>query len=145
MKSIILGAIALFGAFTSLHAQCDKTLQITSSKTNFLNAKNEVQGSKDDNVVVDITKTTITVTPNGDPQNAITGTIKENSCNWTVPFKEGKTVIKSVLVDPSGDTKDATITIEGKNGKITLLAEAKEKPDQKLQLEVTKFEEKDMQ
>ena len=41
-----------------------------------------------------------------------------------------------------GDVKDATITIEAKEGKVTLLAEVKEHPDQKVKLEVTKFDEK---
>jgi hypothetical protein len=52
-------------------------------------------------------------------------------------------VIKTDLVDPSGEEKQATITIEAKDGKVTLLAEAKERPDEKMRLEVSSFEEKD--
>ena len=107
-----------------------------------LNASYQAQGSRDEKVVVDITATTITITPNGNAGDAMTGKIKDQQCDWKIPFKEGKTIIKTDLVDPSGDTKDATITIEGKDGKLTLLAEAKEHPDQKLQLEVNKFEPK---
>ena len=142
MKKIFLGLIG-FAAFAFAgHAQCNKNVQLTSSKSSFLNEKFEVQGSKDEPVVVDITNTTITITPNGNSQEALSGTIKEKSCDWKVPYKEGKMVIKSELVDAGGDIKDATITIEAKNGKITLLAEAKEKPDQKIRLDVDKMEEK---
>lgn len=127
---------------TASIAQCNQTLQLSSAKTNLLNASYQSQGSRDEKVVIDISAATITITPNGNAADALTGKVKEVQCDWKVPFKEGKTVIKTDLVDPSGDTKDATITIEGKNGKITLLAEAKERPDQKMQLEVNRFEPK---
>lgn len=130
------------GIATAANSQCNQSLQLSSAKTNFLNASYQSQGSRDEKVVIDITTTTITVTPNGNASDALTGKIKETQCDWKVPFKEGKMIIKTDLVDPSGDSKDATITIEGKNGKITLLAEAKERPDQKMQLEVNKFESK---
>lgn len=133
----------LFGLGLAVKAQCDKPVRLNSSKTYYLNASYQVQGSKDENVIIDITKTTIAITPDGKPDDIISGTIKEMTCDWKVPFKEGKMVIKSDLVDASGDTKDATITIEGVNGKLTVTAEAKEKPGQILRLEIDKFEQKD--
>ena len=143
MKQILLCISMAMGIAIGANAQCNQVLQLSSAKTNVLNASYQNQGSRDEQVVVDITTSTITVTPNGNPSDAMTGKIKEMQCDWKVPFKDGKTVIKTDLVDPSGDVKDATITIEGKDGKITLLAEAKERPDQKLQLEVNKFESKE--
>ena len=142
MKKILFSILALTGLAAAAGAQCNGPIQIASSKTYFLNASYEVQGSRDEQVIVTITKTNVTIVPNGKQEDAMTGTIKDMQCDWKVPFKEGKTVIKSELVDPSGDVKDATITIEGKDGKITLTAEAKERPDQKLRLEVSKFEQK---
>src|SRR6476469_1143420 len=103
--TVLLGAAALHS-----QAQCNKTVQLHSSKTSFLDASYAVQNTKDENVVVDITKTTITITPNGNPQDAMRGAIKESTCDWKVPFKEGKMVIKSDLVDGGGDVKEATIT-----------------------------------
>ena len=38
------------------------------------------------------------------------GTITTNSCDWKIPYKEGKSVIKSVITDQSGDVKNATRT-----------------------------------
>jgi hypothetical protein len=59
-----------------------------------------------------------------------------------VPFKEGKTVITTTLKDDSGnEPKDFTITIEGKDGKVTLLAESPSMPDRKIKLDIEKFEE----
>jgi len=141
MKPLFLAVAAIAFGFSS-KAQCEKVLQLSSSKTDYLNGSNAIQKSKDENTVVDITKTTITIVPNGNASDALSGKIEEISCDWPVPFKQGKTVIKTVLYDASGDDKNATITIEAKDGKVFLLAEAKERPDQKIRLVVTKFEEK---
>lgn len=140
MKQILLMMSVAMGIATIGKAQCNQSVELTSTKTNVLSASNQSQGTRNENVIIDITPTTVTVKPNGNADDALIGKIKEVQCDWKVPFKEGKTVIKTDLVDPSGDTKDATITIEGKNGKITLLAEAKERPDQKMQFEINKFE-----
>lgn len=141
MKQFILFALAVTAMAFSANAQCDKTLRIKSSRTDYLNAAMEVQGGKDENVVIDITKTLVSITPNGNEDDAMHGKIKEMTCDWKVPFKEGKTIIKTDLEDASGDTKDAVITIEGKDGKITVLAEAKGMPDRKMKLLVNTFEE----
>jgi hypothetical protein len=143
MKQLLLAITTLAISTLSAHAQCNKSVQLQTSRTQFLNASYEVKGSKDEKVVIYITKTTITIKPNGSDADALTGTIKESTCDWKVPFKEGKMVIKTDLVDPSGEEKQATITIEAKDGKVTLLAEAKERPDEKMRLEVSSFEEKD--
>lgn len=141
MKQLILFCLAVTAFAFSANAQCDKTLRLTSSRTDYLNSTFQVQGGKDENVVIDITKTMFTITPNGNEDDAMRGKIKEMTCDWKVPFKEGKTIIKTDLQDASGDTKDAVITIEGKDGKITALLEAKGMPDRKLKLQVNKFEE----
>ena len=141
MKQVIMSTIALAVMSFHVKAQCNNDVRLTSSRTDFLNAANEIKEGKDENVVVDITKSTFTITPNGNELDVMKGTIKDITCEWKVPYKEGKMIIKTDLEDPGGDIKDATITIEGKDGKITLLAEAKEMPDRKLKLHVDKFEE----
>ena len=142
MKHLLLSLSFVLALATATKAQCNQGLQLKSAKTNLLNASYQSQGARDEKVAVEITDSTITITPNGNDGDALVGKIKEKQCDWKVPFKVGKTVIKTDLVDSSGDINDATITIEGKNGKITLLAEAKEHPDQKFQLEVDQFESK---
>jgi len=143
MKPFLLSMLALFTSTLCTHAQCDKTLQLQSSKTQVLNASYEVKGSKEERIVIDITKTSITITPNNNNDEVLAGPIKESTCDWKVPFKEGKMVIKSDLSDPNGDVKQATITIEARDGKVTLLAEAKERPDEKIKLEISSFEAKE--
>ncbi|MFL5741226.1 MAG: hypothetical protein ACJ75B_13465 [Flavisolibacter sp.] len=144
MKKIILSLFGITALIVGADAQCNQTVQISSIRSYFLNATDEVKGSKDENVVVTITKTTITIMFDGKAENGgMSGNIKEMSCAWTEAFKEGKTVVRTDLVDQSGDVKDATITLEGKQGKLTLLFEAKERPDQKIKLEVAHFEQKE--
>ena len=123
------------------YAQCDKKLVLTASSTEYLDAAYEVQRTVDEETVIEISKPVITITP-GNEGNTMTGTIKSDSCSWKLPYKEGKSVLKVTLADPSGETQDVTITIEGKEGKLTLLAEIDNRPDQKIRVALNKFEEK---
>ena len=94
----------------------------------------------DEKTLVEFDKTGIVISA-GD-ETKLTGTIKSYTCEWKVPFKEGKTIIKAILVDQSGDVKNVTITIRAKDGKVTFLAEVEEMPDKKIRLVIDKFEEK---
>ena len=141
MKRNIVFCLLLVLSGAVSYAQCDKKLVLTSSKTEYLNASFVTQRTVDEQTVIEISKPNITITPGGE-DNKMTGTIKSDSCNWKVPFKEGKTVYKAILSDPGGEAKSVTITIEGKEGKQTLLAEVDEMPDQKIRVSLDKFEEK---
>ena len=46
------------------------------------------------------------------------------------------------LADDHGETKDIRITINGRDGKISFLAEMEDMPDNKIRLVVDKFEAK---
>ncbi|HTD99654.1 MAG TPA: hypothetical protein VK668_10210 [Mucilaginibacter sp.] len=141
MKSIILALILLVAGSTVSLAQCDKKITLSSSKTQHLDGSGVLQNTEDEQVVIDITKSDIiVVAENGN--HKMTGKIKSLTCNWKVPFKEGKTVIGTTLNDDNGDSKDFTITIEGKEGKVTLLAESPQMEDRKIKLALDKFEEK---
>jgi hypothetical protein len=59
-----------------------------------------------------------------------------------VPINAGKTVLSTTLNNDNGESKDFTLTIEGKGGKVTLLAESPAMPDKKIKLDLDKFEEK---
>ena len=142
MKKTLLSAFFIAGLGIITNAQCDKKTALSSSKTEFLDSNYNVKDTKDENTTVEFSKNDITIIPGGQEDQKLTGTIKSFTCDWKVPFKEGKTVIKTTLVDPRGDEKKATITIEGKDGKITFLGEIDEMPDMKLRLTADKFEEK---
>jgi hypothetical protein len=139
MRSIIITLLLLAAGGSICKAQCDKKLTLTSSHTQHLDANNNVEKTVDEDAVFQISGKDIKILINGN--NEMSGTINSVNCNWTVPFKEGKSVIDTHLEDQSGDPKDATITIEGKDGKITLLAVLKNMPDHKLRLAIDKFEE----
>ncbi|MEO6631707.1 MAG: hypothetical protein ABIN13_08300 [Mucilaginibacter sp.] len=139
MKKIILTLSLLIGLTAVTFAQCEKTVQLSSSKTNHLDEKGTVTRSDDETAVIDISKSTVDISVNG--EHKITAPIKSNTCNWTVPFKEGKTVIKATA-DHDGQDENITITIEGKDGKVTLLFEMESQPGDKIKVGIDKFTEK---
>src|SRR5256885_7782113 len=134
MKKILLSAFLITALGTISNAQCnkDKKITFTSSKTEYLDASNTVQDTKDEKTVMEINNNDITLVMNEQEDQKLTGTIKSSACDWKVPFKEGKSVIKATLSDPRGDTKNVTITIEGKDGKVTFLGEIEEMADKKI-------------
>ncbi|MCO5947183.1 hypothetical protein [Mucilaginibacter flavidus] len=139
MKKIILTLSLLIGLTAVTFAQCEKTVELSSSKTNHLDEKGTITRSDDETAVIDISKTAVDISVNG--EHKITAPIKSNTCNWTVPFKEGKTVIKATA-DHDGQDENITITIEGKDGKVTLLFEMESQPGDKIKVGIDKFTEK---
>jgi hypothetical protein len=139
IKKTILVAALLLAGVTASFAQCDKATTFTSSVTNYLDPDGKVERSKDENTVITITKTDITIMP-GDDEHKMSGAIISNICSWPTPFKEGKTVIKSKLSNQNGNNLTATITITGTAGKINLTFEAEEMPGKKIQVTADKFE-----
>lgn len=140
MKKIIFASLFVLAAGISSFAQCDKKVIIVSSKTEYLDANGEVQRSVDETTTIEYDKKDIIITPGDNP--SMQGTIDSMTCDWKTPFKEGKSVIKTSITNPQGNTLSLTLTIEGKEGKITFLAEMAEMPDQKIRIVVEKFEEK---
>lgn len=117
-------------------AQCDKTSTLTSSETNYLDNEGNITRTIEQDVVIIITPTDITIQPGDDAKMA--GKISSKTCDWKVPYKEGKMVIKSTIANDQGE-KHVTVTIEGKAGKITLTFEAEEMKDRKIQVVADKF------
>jgi len=71
-------ALLLIGcAFgTAAFAQCDKKILYTSVKQDWLNSKYEVQKSDQDKVTVEISKTSVVLTHNDDPNDVMKGVLK---------------------------------------------------------------------
>jgi hypothetical protein len=139
MKKIILALLLVLAINAASFAQCGKTVVLTSSKTNHLDESGTITRTDDETAVIDIGKTAVDISVNG--EHKITASIKSNTCNWTTPFKEGKTVIKATA-DRDGQDQNFTITIEGKDGKVTLLFEREDKPGDKIKVAIDKFIEK---
>ncbi|HWZ14076.1 MAG TPA: hypothetical protein VNW95_02475 [Mucilaginibacter sp.] len=140
MKTITLIFSLLVAGCTMSFAQCEKNLVLTSSKTEHMNADGVVQRTDDETAKIELTKTAINVSVND--EHKITGTIKSQTCDWKVPFKEGKTVIKAAVSNDQGEERNVTITIEGKEGKVTLLFEMDGMPDDRIRVGIDKFAEK---
>ena len=141
MKKIILGFLVLITTVTITSAQCGKKSILTSSQTEYLDASGTLQRTVDEKSSVEFDSTgLIIITANGDQK--MKGTIKMDSCNWKTPFKEGKLIFKSTITRDGGDLMEATITIEGKNGVVTLYFESPQSPDTKIRVVADKFEEK---
>ena len=139
MKKQVLILLLVVVAGTSSYAQCDKKNVLTGSSTEYLNAGNELQRTVDEATTIEYDSKSITITP-GD--HSMSGTVSSITCDWKTPYKEGKSVIKASIEGPNGQFMTTTITIEGKDGKISLLFEAEEFPDRKIHLNLDKFEEK---
>lgn len=137
LKSTILALLLVAAGSTATFAQCDKTSTFTASTTTYLNSKGEVEKTKNEETIVTIDKKEINVTAGG--KQELAGDVKTYTCNWATPFKTGKTVVSALMVD-GGHELHAMITIEGKDGKITLTFEAAELPGQKIVLVADKFE-----
>lgn len=134
-RAILAFALILAGSTISV-AQCDKTITLVSSTTNYLNAKGEVERSKDETTMITISKTEITIVPG---EEVMTGAVTNYVCNWTTPFKVGKTTFNTILKD-GGREMHATINLEGKDGKVTLTMTAAEMPGKMIQVVADKFE-----
>ncbi len=120
-------------------AQCGKHLVLKSSKTERLDKDGNVVDSRSEDVTVDITATSITIVPGDD--HTMEGEIKSNTCDWKVPFKEGKSEIKA-LINDRGEMMNMTIIIEGKEGKLSMLAIFDKDGERRIRIWLDSFEEK---
>jgi hypothetical protein len=139
MKTIIISLAILLTLITAVFGQCGKTVVLTSSKTDHLDASGKLTQSFSEKVVIEISKTTIDISVEG--QQKMTGKITSNTCDWKVPFKKGKSVINAMMTNREGD-RQATMTIEGKDGKIHLHFIMPAKPDDRVSIIADKFEAK---
>ena len=86
MKTIIIMLSLLMAGSTLSYAQCGKKVVLTTSKTEHLDANGVVQRTDDEKAVVEIGKSDLNITVNN--EHKMTGTIKSDSCNWSIPYKQ---------------------------------------------------------
>ncbi len=137
MKKIAACTMLLLAiGFTSM-AQCNKKMKWKALKTEFVRSSGEVD-SKDEAVTVTTGQDSISVVAeNG--EEAMMGKITDYVCNWN-DKNSGKINFKSEVTDKQGTIRHATVTIESKDGKVTILLEATEE-DTKIRLPVDAYEE----
>src|SRR6266403_6204158 len=139
MKKIILTLSLFIGICAVSFAQCDKKVVLTSSKTDHLDASGTITRTVDETAMIELTKTTVDISVNDN--KVLSGPITDNTCNWTVPFKEGKSLIHTTMSNDNGEEKKVTITIEGKDGKVTLLFEMEGEGGDRVRVGIDKFVE----
>jgi hypothetical protein len=138
MKHLLLAVLFLTGGHFGF-SQCGTKVMFTSSQTQHLGADTSVQRTEDEHTAIEFDQSTITIWP-GD--NHMTGKVDSTTCHWSAPYKVGKTRLRVTITNEQGETKKATITIEGRDGRIVLLATLDDMPDERIQLIADKFEEK---
>jgi hypothetical protein len=142
MKKIIVILLVLTVVSKWSNAQCNKKILWTATKEEFLDANGQVTHADEDSVTLEVSDSGIIINHNNVPQDQLTGTMKEMVCNWSEPFKNGKTSFSSDITEVSGDEHNGIITIEGKDGQISILIELTDKGGMKIKLYVSKYEEK---
>jgi hypothetical protein len=140
LKSFIGIFALLLLSNSASFAQCDQKIILTSSKTEYLDGQNVLQRYVEENSTVLIGDSKVTITP-GSGDRKMVGVISSNDCAWKVPFKEGKSTIKALFSEDNGEKRNVTLTLEGKEGKVTLLMEIKESPDRKIRIPILEFKE----
>jgi hypothetical protein len=144
MRSILITCLLLAAGSTITMAQCDKKVSLASSKTQHLDASGALKNTNDEKTTVELSKSDITVSIAGDNgEHKMTGKVKLDTCDWKVPFKDGRSKMTITLTNDNGESRDFTLIITGKDGKITLLATSSDEPDDQIRLDIDKFEEKD--
>jgi hypothetical protein len=145
MKSIIIKftmAVLLVAGSQLAFAQCDTTVVLKSSKTNYLDDKGNVvkEQEREQHATITIAKKRVVIVPGDDHE--MVGDITSRTCEWKTPFKDGKTVVKATFENENGDQQHATITILGVAGKVTLTYQADERPEVKIMVVADSFEVK---
>lgn len=139
MKNIILIAVLIFGGNVVAFSQCDKKVILTSSLTEYLDSNDVVERSVPEKTTIKIDKSTLSIAPGNDHE--MKGTINENKCHWKVPYKDGNSMLKATMTGDKGDVRNATLNIEGKDGKVALVVQIAEMPGKKIRVNIDTFEE----
>lgn len=139
MKNLILIFSMVVLCAAASYAQCDKKVKFTSSKTEHLDSGGNLTRTENEDALVQISKSAVIVTVNGEPRG--TFAVKSMTCDWKVPFKEGKMVIKGAMTTDQGDGLTVSLTFEGKDGKVTGYFVAEGQEEDVIKVVANKFEE----
>lgn len=141
MKQLLL-LLALTVAFiTKGHAQCLTHVKYYASQMEMLDSSFNHQGTKDEPFTIETRPDGFTGIRENEVEDSLHGVLKNVTCNWGEPFKNGKITMVCDVTSKDEDVGEATITIEAIEGKINITLRAKERPERILRLVVDKYEE----
>jgi hypothetical protein len=139
MKQKIVCLFISIAIGTCCYSQCDKKNILSATGVEVLNKQNEVK--------IKDTQRVTTIKYDSKTFELITeyytryGTIDSIYCNWKTPFKEGTTYIKTTLSFENGEQWVTKLTINGKDGKLTLLVDMEHPEADIMRFVLDKFEE----
>ncbi|WP_276346419.1 hypothetical protein [Daejeonella sp. JGW-45] len=133
MKSVIITLLICLTGTLSSFAQCEENAVLSTSKTNLADPSGNPTGVKDEKTILRFSKTAVLLNIDGVDRGELK--IVSQTCKWTTPFKEGKSVINAIMND-----SDYTLTIEGKDGKVSLHVVKNLSDDSILTMTADKFE-----
>ena len=138
MKTILVFLI-LFVASLQGISQCDKKVKWYGAKGEMLDANGTLLDTREDSIFLDTDPQKITLKFKSD-NKSLEGTVKEKTCDWKEPFKNGKSVYQTT-VSVDGSFSNASFTVEAREGKITLLLVIEAMADKKFLIYIDRYEE----
>ena len=138
MKTILLWFI-IFATSLQAISQCDKKVTWYASKGEMLDISGALLDTKIDSIFLETDPQKIKLRFKSD-QKTLEGTVKEKTCDWKEPFRNGKTVYHANVTVESG-TSNAIFTVEAKDGKITLTLTIDARADKKFLIYIDRYEE----
>ena len=138
MKTILIFFL-LVGASLQAISQCDKKVTWYGSKGDMVDASGTLLDTKIDSIFLETDPQKIMLRFKSD-QNMLEGIVKEKTCDWKEPFRNGKTVYQAdVSID--GNPSNATFTLEAREGKITLSLDIEIRQGRKFIIYIDRYEE----
>ena len=122
-------------------AQCGSNISWHASKVEFLSPAGILDKEDSEKVTVQTSNAHITIQHGNRDEDILKGDISNLVCNWKTPFKDGKTSFKTLLEESSGDTKDAIVNIEGREGKIVITITFESNQGRMIRLSIDNYEE----
>ena len=138
MKAILISFILLITSVQAI-SQCEKKVTWYASKGDMCDTNGTVLDTKIDSITLETDPQKITLRFKSD-EKGLEGTVKEKTCDWKEPFKNGKTVYHAT-VSIEGRPSSAVFTVEAREGKITLSLVIEAREGKKFIIYIDRYEE----
>ncbi|MBL0155171.1 MAG: hypothetical protein IPP93_17510 [Chitinophagaceae bacterium] len=139
MKQKLVFLLIFIVTGTCCYGQCENKIILSAKGAEILDEQNEVRIK--DTLRATTIKYDSKVFEVISGHTILFGTIDSIYCNWKLPFKEGNTYIKGTLNYENGDQWVTKLTINGKDGKLTLLVDMEHPEASIMRFVLDRFEE----
>ena len=142
MKFLLFAAL-LTAFHLSVAGQCNKRVTWYGSKAEMLGDSGQVIDTKQGGIEVEVDSVRITVRIKENAADSLGGKIKSTTCEWKDAYKNGKSVYKTELVTTNNASSEGSFTIEGVDGKITILMDIARMDGKKIKIYVDRYEQRE--